>query len=92
MKQKIYLVRYYGGSYEDSYDAVIFATTSESKAKKYSQRFNRILKKWKEYYSQFEEVKYGSILCIKDEYIDKFDRWNKLCRVSRCYYQEIELR
>jgi len=50
---KIYLVKYCGGSYDDFYIVTIFATTKKSTATKYVTRFNKILKKWKEYYSQF---------------------------------------
>ena len=41
---KIYIVKYYGGSYEDYYETIIFATTNKSKAYKYRTRFNQILK------------------------------------------------
>jgi hypothetical protein len=90
---KIYLVRYYGGSYEDSWDSVIFATTKKTTATKYVTKFNRILKKYKDYYKQFEENKYGGIQWLKDEYIERhFIRWNNLQRISKCYYEEVSVR
>lgn len=86
---KIYLVKYDVGDY-DNYDSyVIFATKSKSKAKKYVSKFNGIVKKWKLYYSQFESNDYG-FNWIKDEYVEKhFYRWNSLREIGRCYYTEI---
>lgn len=57
--EKIYLVKYRGGDFDSSYNVTIFATFDENKAVKYIEKFNHILKKWKQYYSQFEE--YGWI-------------------------------
>ena len=93
MMDKIYLVRYYGGSYEDSWDSVIFATTKKTTATKYVTKFNRILKKWKDYYKQFEDNKYGVMQWLKDEHIERhFYRWNNLQRISKCYYEEVSVR
>ena len=92
MKNKMYLVRYCGGSYEDYYSAVIFATSKKSTATKYVSKFNRILKKWKKHYSQFECDEMG-FKWIKEEHIEQhFNRWNSLRDVTRCYYEEIEVR
>ena len=89
---KIYLVKYDVGDY-DNYDSyVIFATKSKSKAKKYVSKFNGIIKKWKLYYSQFESNDCG-FNWIKDEYIEKhFYRWNSLREIGKCYYNEIYTR
>ena len=65
--KKIYLVKYYGGSYESSYEHIIFATISKSKATKYTAKFNRILKKWKQHYAQYEENKFGIMPWLKDK-------------------------
>lgn len=89
---KIYIVKYYGGYSEDEYSVTIFATTKKSKATKYVTKFNRILKKWKDYYSQFETDKFG-MKWIADEHIEKrFDRWNSLKNISKCYYEEVPVR
>jgi hypothetical protein len=88
-----YLVRYYGGSYEDSFDVVVFATKKKSTATKYCTKFNKLLKKWKEHYKQFETKKYGIMTWIADEHIEtKFYRWNKLQKISRCYYEVVSVR
>lgn len=93
MKQNvIYLVRYCGGSYDDYYSAIVFATTKKSTATKYVTKFNRILKKWKKHYEQFEKSTFGH-KWIADEHIEKhFDRWNSLRNITKCYYEEMSVR
>jgi hypothetical protein len=89
---KIYLVRYCGGSYEDYYSAVIFATTKKTTATKYVTKFNRILKKWKQYYSQFEQNDMD-FNWIKTEYVEQhFHRWHQLQNITKCYYEEVPIR
>lgn len=89
---KIYLVKYCGGSYDDYYTCVVFATTKQSVAKKYVAKFNRILKKWKKYYRQFEGKEMG-FNWIKQEHVEKhFDRWNAINNISEAYYEEIPVR
>jgi hypothetical protein len=90
--EKLYIVRYYGGAYASDYDKVVFATPKKSTATRYVTKFNRILKKWKEYYSQFECTICG-IKWMKEGHSDKhYHRWNQLRDISRAYYQEIEVR
>lgn len=90
--EKIYVVIYNAGSYEDYREEIIFATTKKSTATKYVTKFNRILKKWKEYYSQYEEYKMGYYL-IKPEFVEQhFKRWYWLKDINGCGYQEIPIR
>ena len=92
MSNKMYIVRYCVGSYDDSYEVNLFVTNKKTTATKYVTRFNSIFKKWKEHYKQYEETEYG-IAWIKDEYAEKyFDRWNSLRETNKCYWSEIELR
>jgi hypothetical protein len=87
-----YLVRYYGGSYDDYYSAVVFVTNKKSTATKYCTKFNKMLKKWKDYYKQFETDKFG-MKWIADEHFEKhFDRWNSLQNITKCYYEEVSFR
>ena len=87
-----YLVRYYGGSYDDYYNAVVFVTNKKSTATKYCSRFNKALKKWKTYYEQFETDKFG-MKWIADEHVEKhFNRWNRLQNITKCYYEEVSFR
>ena len=52
-----------------------------------------LVKKWKNYYKQFETKKYGIMTWIADEHIDtKFYRWNKLQKISQCYYEVVSVR
>ena len=88
-----YLVRYSGGSYEDAFDVVVFATNKKATATKYCTKFNKLLKKWQNYYKQFETKKYGIMTWIADEHIDtKFYRWNRLQNINRCYYEVVSVR
>jgi hypothetical protein len=63
----------------------------KTKATKYVTRFNRILKKWKDHYEQYESNKLG-IPWIEDFHMDKYHRWSRLRDVSRCYWVEVEIR
>lgn len=88
---KIFLVKYRGNSHEEDYKVIIFATTKKSTAIKYVNKFNGILKKWKKYYSKFEEYKWGCIR-LKDEHLRYFDRWNSLSEIDCCYWEEVVIR
>lgn len=92
MKNKIYLCCYSIGDYDDCRIINVFATTNKSKAKKWVSKFNKTLKKWSYYYSQFEDDRLG-FRWIKDEYVEKyFDRWNSISRINNAFIEEIELR
>lgn len=87
--EKIYLVCYSTGDYEDYRNIIIFATNSHSKAVKYRGKFNRILKKWQDYYSQFTG-KWGWIM---PEHVERhYDRWYMIGKIGRCYIDEVEVR
>lgn len=91
---KMYLVSYLGGDYDDYFEINVFVTDDEEYAKKYASKFNTILKKWKEYYSKYEEQRYGETMTwIKDEYVEKyFYRWNAIRSIDVCVYTEIQFR
>lgn len=92
MKDKIYLCCYSTGEYDDYGVVIVFATTNKSKAKRWVSKFNKILKKWRGYYSQFEEDK-TIFNWIKDEYVEKyFDRWNRIRKINNAFVEEVELR
>lgn len=92
MKNKIYLCCYSTGCYDDYRVIIVFATTNKSKASRWVSKFNKILKKWSYYYSQFEDDK-SIINWIKDEYVDKyFDRWNRIRGINNAYMEAVELR
>jgi len=64
--------------YEKNVLEIIFVTNKKSTATKYCTKFNKLLKKWQDHYEQFETKKYGIMMWLADEHIDKFSRWNKL--------------
>lgn len=90
---KIYvIIKYCYGCSECEEHIIIFATTKKTKAIKYSQKYNKIVKKWREYYKQFESDKFG-IPWIRDEYVKQhYHRWNQLRSIGKCYWKEIEIR
>ena len=91
--EKMYIVKYYGGSYNDSYETDVFVTDKKTTATKYVTKFNQILKKWKKHYKQYESKEFGTINWIKDEYVEQhFNRWDSLSNITNCYWEEIEIR
>ena len=89
---KMYIVRYSGGSYDDWYEANVFVTDKKATATKYVTKFNKLLKKWKKHYKQYEGKEFG-VDWIKDEYVEQhFNRWDSLRNINECYWNEIELR
>lgn len=88
---KIFIVKYYGGSHDDWYEVTLFVTSKKSTATKYITKFNKTLKKWKEYYKKYEEQSYGNTR-VKDEHLQYFDRWLTLNRITKCYWKEVEVR
>ena len=55
-KKASYIVYYSSGEYDDYKEVCIFVTESKNKAVRYAQKFNRILKKWKLYFANFEKT------------------------------------
>lgn len=91
--KKIYIIKYYGGSYEDAYEVDIFVTSNKKTAINYVNRFNSILKKWLNYYEQYTETDCIGITRVKDEYKEKkLYRWYQLKNIRKCYFKEIEVR
>jgi hypothetical protein len=89
----MYLVYYTKGSYDDYTQINLFVTAKKPTATKYVTKFNRILKRWKKHYEQYQDKRLG-INWIRDEYVDlgHFDRWYTITGINGCYYHEIEMR
>lgn len=88
---KIYLVKYDGGDYDDQYNTVIFATVKKTTAIKYVTRFNRILKKWKNIIANLQKI--NIIEWIKEEHMElHYKRWQSLHNITKCYYEEVSVR
>ena len=91
--KKAVIVEYSTGAYDDYSTETIFVTENRRKATKYVTKFNKAVKRWKDYYSQFEGDKYGGMKWIKDEHIEKhYQRWASLRRINKCYCYDIEIR
>jgi hypothetical protein len=90
--KKMYIVKYYGGSYDHFCETIVFVTDKKATATKYVTRFNKILKKWKEHYSQYEERSILGFKWIKDTFKHKFPRWYALSNITKAYWEEIQVR
>jgi hypothetical protein len=88
----IYLVHYSGGYYDDYFVDTIFATPDKSVAEKYVKKFNDMLNKWREYYSQFEIDEEGTRWIAPEHVEKKFARWNSIEYIHECYFTQIEVR
>jgi len=84
----MYVVMYSEGQYEEYREIIVFVTKSKSKAEKYQARFNRIMRKWYDYYSQYETRSKW----IADEHLQHFDRWFFLRELNDCFIKEVEER
>jgi hypothetical protein len=85
----MYLVKYHGGDIDDSYSTAIFVTVSKYTADKYAEKFNAILKKYKDHYKKYEDEQGWA----KEEYVQEYsERWWQLQNITACYVEEIELR
>jgi hypothetical protein len=87
-----YIVRYYGGSYENYYNHIIFVTNKKSTATKYVTKFNRILNKWKKHYEQFETNDYGINWIAEEHSENYYTRWYNLRQITKCYYEVVPFR
>lgn len=85
-----YIVRYYGGIWEEEFEETIFITDNKKTASDYVERFNRILKKWTEFYKQFIDNETGDLK--SEEGVDHYLRWYSLQKIAECYYEEISFR
>jgi len=84
MEDEVYVVYFSAGQYDGYDETIVFATTKKSTATKYVTRFNKIHKKWRKYYRQFEEED-GH--WIKDEYSKAhYSRWYMLYDINGCSY------
>ena len=89
MKNKIYIAKYSTGEYEDFTEHIVFASTNKSKVTKWCTKFNKMIKKWSDYYKKYED-NFG---WIKVEYVTKhYKRWYWLRTITKAYYEETEIR
>jgi len=90
---KIYIVKYSLGSYDDYREEIIFVTIKKSTATKYVTRFNKILKQLEESNKKLEKVESYGWTWIKDKYAKNFyRRWSTVREINRAYWEESEIR
>ena len=93
MNNKHYGCGYSTGAYDYYHEVIVFTTNDVRIAKDWVRKFNKIVKKWQEYYDQFCNDRMG-FRWIKDEFVESpiYPRWHQLSEVNNATYQEIELR
>jgi len=91
MRNKIYIVSYSTGEYEDWTEISLFATFDMEKAVAYCKKFNEMWKRWSEHYTQYTSVGLGHNW-IKDEHMQYFERWWMVKNMNGCGWREIEIR
>ena len=87
MKSEMFLVYYTYGGFDDFTRISIFVTEDEELAKRYVEKFNRILKYWKDYWNT---------IVNEDNWLDNdeydFRRWYKITETNEAQYKNIEVR
>lgn len=95
MASKAYVVRDAWG-YDDMYlQTIIFVTLDKDKAEAYREKYNSMLKKWRDYYYQYCNEGYWGLIQPKDEYMydDRISiRVEQLGDMHDCWVEEVELR
>lgn len=97
-KKYIYAAKYAGGSYDDYYVAVAFVTHDKHIAEKWAEKYNRILKSYKDFYFQKDDE--GEFV-LKERYQDMYnsisenfniDRYWDMYDAKEAFVSEIEVR
>jgi hypothetical protein len=90
MIEKIYVVKYSSGSYDDFYEENIFATKSLEVASNYIHKFNSRLEYWKEVMMTYADDR-GH---LKDENWDipVTNHFWTIKEMNRCFMEEVEIR
>jgi len=87
---KMYVVKYSKGSYDDYHELDIFVTADKQVVDKYIEKFNKRLDYWKEYMNSFKD-EYGyrddkkCTTAISYRYYDVVD-------IGYAFVEEVELR
>ena len=102
--KKAYIIKYSLGNYDNNFIGNLFVTFDIEIAKKYVNRFNRIVSEYKNFYKRFEYHRYP-FLKEDSDYVDSedhynlgeehqkyYDRWVHLKNFNNCYFQKIEIR
>ena len=90
--EDIYIVKTSEGYWDTYVEFNLFATSDKQYATDYCERFNRIVKEWREYYTKFEGEGFYE-QWIKDEYYKEYGgRYYRLKDQGKCFIEEIEVR
>ena len=90
MSEKIYIVKYSSGSYDDYHEQNIFATKSLEVASNYVQKFNRRLEYWKEVMKTYSNDR--GYLKEENCNIPVTNHFWTIKDINRCFMEEVEIR
>ena len=87
LKPKAYLVLYKKREWSEACPSPLFITLNQEVAINYVNKFNRILKAWREHIKKYEHKE-----DFQDNYLDYVNRYYNIKELGYSYYLEIELR
>lgn len=95
----IYGANYSGGDWDDYFEKQIFVSQDKQVVEDWINKFNKLLKEWKEYYSQFGENIHSFCedcrLILKEEYVENYRivfRFYQLRDINKAFITTIKLR
>ena len=88
--EKMYLVKYDVGNWEEYYEVMLFVTGDLSLAEGYINRFNDLLERYRDFYRLVEGE--DGDFCDEGRNEDYFGRWKFLWSIGVCYWEEVEVR
>lgn len=91
MKERMYIVEYYGGDYDDYYTQNVFVTCDKGIAEKYVEKFTKVLDKFKEFDRQRYPKGFDGIFDEKEKYSNYYDH-DQLRNIHFATIKEIEIR
>lgn len=91
-KEIIYSANVCGGDFDGFWHNTKFVSENKELVEKWVEKYNRILKAYKEFYSKFETEDAASGKWIGKEFEEYDDRWYKMREIREAYIGEIEIR
>lgn len=92
MVKKMYIAKYSRGDWDDYYQFPVFVSADKRKVTNWVTKFNRIHKEYLKMYEPYLSREH-SFPWIADEYSEKYgDKWYRLKKINKAFWEEIELR
>lgn len=92
MVNKMYIAKYSKGEWDDHYQVSVFVSDDKRKVTKWVTKFNRIHKEYLKMYEPYLTNEHG-FPWIDGEHYEKYgDKWYRLKKINKAFWEEIELR